>query len=537
MNRSWTDQLKNMKERFSDYWKARSSKQKWMIIGTFLFLVVALSIFTYIMSRPQYVPLYTGQLSQREVGDIKAELDKEGFTNYQISNNGTMILVPQKNAADLVVSLASKGYPKDNSINYDVFSNNLTFGATDRQYNILERQAMQNQVAEVLKHVDGIKNADVILTLPENSVFVRQEDQPKATASVMVEVEPGTQLSEGQIRALYTLVSRSVPNLPVQNISIMNQYSEELTLKSSSDDDGTLSKYDEQQKIQQNVQHDIQQNLQNLLSTVLGTNKVYVQTFVKMNFDKVKTEEKLVQPTDKNNNGIVISSDKHKISSKGTGINTGGVVGTGSSDVPGYTGTTAGGNNTYDETEDKVNYEVNHINNTIIKAPYEIQDITINVGVQPDDPKANTLSKATEDNIRNIVANTVRTALGHPNLSQNDIDQRVTIFPHTFAANQLAASSGQQNVWKDHWPLIAGCIAGGGLLLGGLIWFLKKRRRKDEAEEAYEPLLAPVSKPMEEPDYFAEQDLSVEKQLKKLLDQRPEDFSKVIRTWINEEEV
>lgn len=66
---------------------------------------------------------------------------------------------------------------------------------------------------------------------------------------------------------------------------------------------------------------------------------------------------------------------------------------------------------------------------------------------------------------------------------------------------------------------------------------LKKRRRKDEAEEAYEPLLAPVSKPMEEPDYFAEQDLSVEKQLKKLLDQRPEDFSKVIRTWINEEEV
>jgi flagellar M-ring protein FliF len=534
MNRSWTDQIKQTGERVGNYWRARSSKQKWIIIGTFLFLFLALSAFIYFASRPQYVPLYTGELSQREVGDIKAELDKEGFTNYKISQNGTMLLVPQKNAADLVVSLASKGYPKDNSINYDVFSNNLSFGATDRQYNILERQAMQNQVAEVLKHVDGIKNADVILTLPDNSVFVRQDQQQKATASVMVEVEPGTQLSAGQIRALYTLVSHSVPNLPMENISIMNQYSEELALDNTADNgDQTLSKYDEQQKIQQNVQRDIQQNLQSLLGTVLGTNKVYVQTFVKMNFDKVKTEEKLVQPTDKNNNGIVISSDKHTISSTGKGTNPGGVVGTGSTDVPGYTGTTSSGNSTYNETENKVNYEVNHINNTIIKSPYQIDDITINVGVQPDSPKSNTLSQATEANIRNIVSNTVRTALGHPNLSQSEIDQRITIFPHTFAANQLASNDGQ----KNNWFLIGGAIAGGMLLLGGLIWLLARRRRKDDdLEESTEPLF-PLTKPVQEPDYFTEEEMSVEKQLKKLLDQRPEDFSKVIRTWLNEEEV
>ncbi|WML56301.1 flagellar basal-body MS-ring/collar protein FliF [Neobacillus sp. PS2-9] len=531
MKRSWIDQLKHTGELFGSWWNSKSSKQKGLIVGTFLFLLVALSTFIFFASRPQYVPLYTGQLSQREVGDIKAELDKEGYTEYKLSDTGTSIEVPKKDAPDLLVSLASKGYPKDNKINYDIFGQNLSFGATDRQYDILEREAMQNQVAEVIKHVAGIKNAEVIVTLPENSVFVQQGEEQKASASVMVEVEPGAKLSSQQIKALYTLVSRSVPNLPVENITIMNQYSETLALSESDDEDPALDKYDEQRKVQQNVERDIQQDLHSLLGNILGTDKVFVHTFVKMNFDKVKTEEKLVKPTDNNNNGIAISSEKTSKSYNGTGSNPGGVVGTGETDVPGYVGTNSGGESNYEESENRVNYEVNRINNEIIKSPYQIEDITINVGVEPDSPKANTLSKATQDNIKNIVANTVRTALGHPNLSQKEIDQRITVFPHSFAKNTAVESASAQN-----WLLIGAVAAGGLLLLGGLTWFLL-RRRKHKQEEMEEELDFSTSGPVKEADYFAEQDMSVESQLKKLLEQRPEDFSKVIRTWIHEEEV
>src|SRR5689334_20825659 len=143
MNRSWTDQFKKTKEQFSHFFASKSKKQKWLLIGTFLFMFVALSAFIYFASRPEYVPLYTGQLSTRDVGDIKAELDKEGYTKYKLNDAGTMIQVPRTDAADLTVTLASKGYPKDNSINYDIFSQNMSFGATDKQTSILERQAMQ----------------------------------------------------------------------------------------------------------------------------------------------------------------------------------------------------------------------------------------------------------------------------------------------------------------------------------------------------------------------------------------------------------
>jgi flagellar M-ring protein FliF len=529
MKRSWTDQLKQTGELFSNYWKSKSSKQKGLIIGTFLFLLVALSTFIFFASRPQYVPLYTGQLSQREVGDIKAELDKQGYTDYKLSETGTSLQVPRKDAPDLLVSLASQGYPKDNKINYDIFGQNLSFGATDRQYDILEREAMQNQVAEVIKHVNGIKNAEVIVTLPDNSVFIRQDDEEKASASVMVEVEPGAKLNSQQIKALYTLVARSVPNLPVENITIMNQYSETLALSDTDNEDESLDKYDEQRKVQQNVERDIQEDLQSLLGNILGTNKVFVHTFVKMNFDKVKTEEKLVKPTDDNNNGIAVSSEKTSKSFNGTGTNPGGVVGTGETDVPGYVGTNTSGESNYEESENKVNYEVNRINNEIIKSPYQIEDITINVGIEPDSANSNTLSRATQDNIRNIVANTVRTALGHPDLTQGEIDQRITVFPHSFATNTSEETASSKN-----WLFIGVAAAAGILLLGGLFWWMLRRRRQKEEELEQE---LEFSASVKEPDCFAEQDMSVESQLKKLLEQRPEDFSKVIRTWIHEEEV
>jgi flagellar M-ring protein FliF len=39
-----------------------------------------------------------------------------------------------------------------------------------------------------------------------------------------------------------------------------------------------------------------------------------------------------------------------------------------------------------------------------------------------------------------------------------------------------------------------------------------------------------------ESDYFVEQEMTVERQLKKLLEQRPEDFSKVVRALLQDEE-
>ncbi|WP_318507753.1 flagellar M-ring protein FliF C-terminal domain-containing protein [Bacillus sp. T3] len=256
-----------------------------------------------------------------------------------------------------------------------------------------------------------------------------------------------------------------------------------------------------------------------------------MQTFVKVNFDKVKTEENLVKPTTENNEGIVISSEKNSVTSNGNDTNAGGVVGTGETDIPGYVGEESSGDSSYEELQEKMNYEVNRINNQIEKSPYVIDDITINVGVESNTSSSNKLPQETLDNIRNVVSNTVRTALGHPELTDEQVDQRITIFPHKFAEN-TTENSEKALVW----PYIAGGVAAFVLLVGGIVlWWMRKRKRAENELEDF-PFVQ-HSLPNEDLEYFAEQEMGVDAQLKKLLDQRPEDFTKMIRTWLNEEEV
>ena len=86
------------------------------------------------------------------------------------------------------------------------------------------------------------------------------------------------------------------------------------------------------------------------------------------------------------------------------GTDTGGVPGTGSTDVPGYPGTSNSGNSTSEKNSKTVNYEVDRITNDIISTPYVVKDVSINVGIEPpvrDDP--NSLTAETKTAIQNAL--------------------------------------------------------------------------------------------------------------------------------------
>ena len=81
--------------------------------------------------------------------------------------------------------------------------------------------------------------------------------------------KPGYQFEENQIKALYQLVSKSVPNLPTDNIVIMNQNFEYFDLKNENNFSG--STFANQQEIKKEIERDIQRQVQNMLGTIDGT--------------------------------------------------------------------------------------------------------------------------------------------------------------------------------------------------------------------------------------------------------------------------
>ncbi|MFP3339861.1 hypothetical protein R0J91_17925, partial [Micrococcus sp. SIMBA_131] len=80
--------------------------------------------------------------------------------------------VPKDQASDLKVSLAAEGIPKSGNVNYSIFSENMGMGMTDRQFDVVERDAMQNELSYLIEQIGGIQESKVMITLPTESVWL-----------------------------------------------------------------------------------------------------------------------------------------------------------------------------------------------------------------------------------------------------------------------------------------------------------------------------------------------------------------------------
>jgi len=212
--------LQNTLEKIKNNWQGKTKRQKFLLIGSIILFIMIVSVLVFFTTRTTMVPLYSN-LTPAETGSIKEALDAKGIRS-EITDGGTTINVPKESVDTLLVELAAEGIPKTGSIDYSFFSEKAGLGMTDNEFNVMKLDAMQTELANLIKSIDGIKDANVMINLPENGIFVKDQNK-EASASIVLTTEPGYDFSEGQIKALYTLVSKSVPNLSTDNIVIMDQ--------------------------------------------------------------------------------------------------------------------------------------------------------------------------------------------------------------------------------------------------------------------------------------------------------------------------
>ena len=404
------DSLLKMKERLIGFWGTRTKKQKIISISATALILMIISVVTVLSTRTTLVPLYSN-LTPSETGLIKENLDSQGIENL-IANNGTTISVPQESVDTLKVQLAAEGIPDSGNIDYSFFSDKAGIGMTDNEFNVIKLDAMQSEIANLIKKIDGVQDANVMITMPEKGVFVSDTNQ-EASASVVLTTKPGYKFDDNQIDALYRLVSKSVPNLPTDNIVIMNQNFEYFDLNNEKNSIGT--EFASQQEIKKEIERDIQRQVQNMLGTLMGRDKVVVSVSTDIDFTQENREEKLVTPVDEANMaGIAISAQRINETYTGNAGATGGVPAAqsttdslGSSYVAG-----TNGNGDYEKVNETTNYEVNRINKQIVESPYKVKDLGIQVMVEPPKPNdPNSLPQNSINDITNILGTIIRTSL------------------------------------------------------------------------------------------------------------------------------
>ncbi|MDQ0899818.1 MULTISPECIES: flagellar basal-body MS-ring/collar protein FliF [unclassified Paenibacillus] len=518
-------------EKVKQYWNRYSRTTKITFIATIVLLILTAAIISINLSKTEYSLAFT-ELQPSDASAIKSYLDTAKIP-YHLSADGKSIEVPTSEVANVKLGVESQGLNKNGSLGFGAFSDSSSFGITDNEFKVKYLNAIQGELQQLINANQAIASSKVLISLPEEGPFLQQQ-QEKATASVVVQTKQGYTLDQAKVDTIYNLVSHSVKNLPLENITISDQYGQSLV---SSKVGGTSSSslVTSQADINNQFRNDLQKNINTMLGTMFGRDKVNVSVFSTMNFDQKKSKEQLVSaPNQVDQKGLEISLQEASESYQNNGADTGGVPGTGTTDVPGYPGAASSGNSNSEKNNKTVNYEVNRITNDIISTPYVVKDLSINVGIEPpvkDDP--NSLTAETKAAVQSALVNIVRTALADNKVTYTDEDlqKKVTVFAHSFARPTDTLAS------KTTTYLTYAGLALAALAIGLIAGFAIRKRRKAAQQQLEQEMNIAAGK-AELPTIDIENvtnDNQVRKQLETLAKKRPEDFVNLLRTWLVDE--
>ena len=520
------------------FWGSRTKNQKILYIVTAASVIAVAIFLTIFLSRTTYVTLYS-EVSPAEIGKIKEVLDEQAVP-YIVEPGGTAISVPEAQLDNLRVSLASEGFPNSGVIDYSFFSDNAGFGTTDNEFNMIKLAAMQTELANLIKGIEGIKDAKVMLTLPTEGIFVN-DTTSEASAAIMLKTNPGQSFTEQQMTGLYNLVSKSLPNLSNDNIVIQNQYFEYFDLKGSGESFG--ANVTDQMGVKKTIERDLQRQVQMMLGTMMGQDKVVVSVTTDIDFSKEQREESLVTPVDPENmEGIALSVQRITESFSGKNPAVGGTPeGEDLTDNRTTYVEGEGGDGDYERLEETINNEVNRIKKDIVESPYKISNIGIQVMIEPptaDDPTS--LAPEVRQDVEHILDTIVRTSLDKAvagELTEEMLAEKIAVSIQPLRGKNVAFEETKTVIpWWVY-------LIGGVLLLAIVvlvILFLRKRRNDAELEEelAMEQLAQTELANVQVDDINLEQETEAtarRKQLEKMAKDKPEEFAKLLRTWIAKE--
>lgn len=169
-------------------------------------------------SSPSQTPLYAG-LAEADKAAVSEALQAAGIA-YSIDPQSGSVNVAQDQVHQARIALAGQGLPKAQPSGNTLMAE-LPMGASRAVEGETLRAVRETELARTIEAIDAVQLAKVHIGTPEPSPFV-QENRP-ATASVMLTLEGGRSLSDGQVQAIRFLVASSVPGLDAANVSIIDQ--------------------------------------------------------------------------------------------------------------------------------------------------------------------------------------------------------------------------------------------------------------------------------------------------------------------------
>jgi flagellar M-ring protein FliF len=248
---------------------------------------------------PDYRVLYAN-LSERDGGAVIESLQQQNIS-YKFSEGGTL-MVPADKVHEVRLQMAAKGLPKGGAVGFELMENQK-FGTSQFLEQVNYQRALEGELARSVETMASVASARVHLAIPKQTVFVKEQQKP--SASVVLALHAGRTLDSGQVSAIVHLISSSVPNMPSQSVTVVDQTG---TLLSSARDSSAEQLMDATQlKYVRQIEQDYVKRIEDILIPITGVQNVRAQVTANLDFSQTEQTAETFRPNQPPNQAAIRS--------------------------------------------------------------------------------------------------------------------------------------------------------------------------------------------------------------------------------------
>ena len=344
-----------------------TSLQKVALGAAVLTLVAGAVVLSSSGSSVAMSPVFT-DLEPRDAAAVTDELMARGV-DYDLADGGRTVMVPDEQVYDLRIALSGEGLP-NSSEGYSLLDKQGLTTSEFRQ-RIDYQRALEGELSQTLRAIDGIESATVHLALPEESLFV---DEPIApTASVLVRTSDPSAITGDQVAAMVHLVAASIKGMAPENVTIADASGTVLTtggtpgagLSGGGGRSGATAEFEQQMTA----------SLRSMIARVTGAENVAVTVTADLDLTERQATSETFDTTDE---GGVVSAEKTATQTY-TGTGLAGATGVLGPDGATVEANSVGGEGTFASEDAERSLAVNRTVEQTVIAPGEVERLNVAV--------------------------------------------------------------------------------------------------------------------------------------------------------------
>lgn len=273
---------------FREFFKNLGPTKRLSVLAVSVITVITLATMIFMASGKDYAPLFTN-IPSEQVTTIIAKLNEKNIP-FQLRDDGKTVAVPKELLHSTQMTLMSEvGSQKMGTIGLELFEKQ-DFGINSYAQKINYQRALQGELMRAINTLTAVKQSKVILALPNKKTFLEEGGTP--SASVVLELNQGKELSEDQIRGIRYLVANAVEGMDPDHVTVLDERGKVLTRKH----DGTTGGSDELMDLKAKTETELQDRIESILSKVVGHAKVIAKVDATLDNRVVSSVEEIVDP-------------------------------------------------------------------------------------------------------------------------------------------------------------------------------------------------------------------------------------------------